>query len=115
MIESELAILSNQDIQQCQTRAQQTLTTEWQLSLPPLTTLLDALHQLYLCLIQNIYLSQEVYSYLLSTYQFLNASDSSIRENLTQDLTILANNSATYNILYDMEKILSDDDNDNDE
>ncbi|CAO3643843.1 unnamed protein product [Cunninghamella echinulata] len=57
-----------------------------------------------------MYLPQESYHYLLSTYQFLNSSDS-IRENITQDLTILANNAATCKILNDMEKILLEDDN----
>lgn len=82
-IETELAILSEPQRVSHMKEAQDQLDKDYQLALPPVSLLLNALHHFYISLIGNKNVSHDLYRYLLSTYQFLDGSNTA-RENLTK-------------------------------
>ncbi|KAG0746142.1 hypothetical protein G6F16_007028 [Rhizopus arrhizus] len=94
-IETELALLSEQECEQILALTQQqTLDT-----IPTLTELLDALHCFFQLLLQNTFLSNSLYFYIMKNYQFLTIPENDI---LVKDLTNLAQEAATKNILKEM-------------
>ncbi|KAI8969057.1 hypothetical protein BDF20DRAFT_892996 [Mycotypha africana] len=58
--------------------------------------LLDALHHFFYLLLDNTHLNNQVYLFIIKNYQFLNKPD---QQGLCKDLTDLARQSATTNIL----------------
>ncbi|KAI8330986.1 hypothetical protein BC941DRAFT_475157 [Chlamydoabsidia padenii] len=109
-VETELSLLSENDLVTCQQQAQTQLDVE-DLVLPSVSVLLDAWHQFYMTLIFNIHVSQDLYKYLLSTYLFVTGGTSA-RENVVKDLTMMARDVATCNALKEMEKLLIEDGDD---
>ncbi|CAO3642976.1 unnamed protein product [Mucor hiemalis] len=94
LVETELAILSNEECAQvCQLAGEQCT------DIPPLTELLDALHVFFLTLLQNTYTSNSLYLHLMKNYQFLTIPDTDI---LTKDLSQLAHEAALNNVYLDI-------------
>lgn len=67
-IETELAVLSNEETNYVLQLVQKKKGLH---EIPPLSVLLDALHTLFYTLIQNVYLSNTFYLYLMKNYRFL--------------------------------------------
>ncbi|KAI8994946.1 hypothetical protein BDB01DRAFT_902610 [Pilobolus umbonatus] len=91
-IESELTVLKEDEVAYVLQRAKD----QSPLPIPPLSTLLDALHSLFKLLLQNVYMSHTLYLYILEHYQFLTHPESDI---LIKDLTSISRKIATENIL----------------
>lgn len=81
-IETELSLLSKNDLLLHQQQAQHELDNS--IPVPSLTILLDAWHQFYLTLVANCFVSHDLYRYLLSTYRFLNSGGDCLRENVVE-------------------------------
>ncbi|KAL0145133.1 hypothetical protein V8B55DRAFT_1458787 [Mucor lusitanicus] len=95
-IETELGLLPLQECADVQTTAHH----QSGLDIPSVHTLLNALHEFFRALLQNVFLSNDVYLYVLRHYRFLTKPDET--DILLKDLTELARKSATDNILRDM-------------
>ncbi|KAL9556310.1 hypothetical protein MBANPS3_001929 [Mucor bainieri] len=95
-IETELSLLQSQECADVQATAHR----QSSLDIPSVQTLLNALHKFFKTLLQNVYLDNDVYLYILRHYRFLTKLDED--EILLKDLTELAQKSATENILRDM-------------
>ncbi|KAG2207202.1 hypothetical protein INT47_012255 [Mucor saturninus] len=94
-IETELAVQTEEEsVHLCQ-QAQ----SKSKLPIPPLSILLDALHVFFHTLLENIYTSNNLYLHIMKNYRFLTIPEKDI---LTQDLSQLASEAATQNILLDM-------------
>ncbi|KAI9245517.1 hypothetical protein BDA99DRAFT_565835 [Phascolomyces articulosus] len=66
---------------------------------PELSELFDASHLLYNALIKNIYLSNDMYWTVISTYEFLSLASSSRQETLIEDIAHNAHEAATIDVL----------------
>ncbi|KAI9499604.1 hypothetical protein BDB00DRAFT_924278 [Zychaea mexicana] len=95
-IETELLALSDQE---CDEHRQAAETQCDNARVPELPELLDAEHQLNSRLIKNIYLSNEMYWTVISTYEFLALASSSRQETLIQDVAQNAHEAATIDVL----------------
>ncbi|ORX62031.1 hypothetical protein DM01DRAFT_1331488 [Hesseltinella vesiculosa] len=107
LIESELAVLDDQLSVEAMTQAQQRLVqTHPNLSIPSLDILLDAAHQFYRALIENVYTNDQVYVYLTKTYQFFTSRYTDGKDNLIDDLVSMAQQATHYTVLEDINQSL---------
>ncbi|EPB86906.1 hypothetical protein HMPREF1544_06332 [Mucor circinelloides 1006PhL] len=95
-IETELSLLQLQECAHLQAKAHD----QSGLDIPSVHTLFNALHEFFKTLLQSVFLSNDVYLYVMRNYRFLTEPDEN--EILLKDLTELAQKSATDNILRDM-------------
>lgn len=66
-IETELSLLQPQECENIQSIAQH----QSEYKIPPLNELLDALHEFFKELLQNVFLSNDLYLYIMKNYRFL--------------------------------------------
>ncbi|KAF7723521.1 hypothetical protein EC973_001896 [Apophysomyces ossiformis] len=112
-VESELMALPTDMREACRELAEQEQQQKEQavpvpvsvpVPVPSLPFLLDALHYFYKTLLQNIYLSNDLYCYILKNYQFFGSTTR--QEALVKDMTEMAHDAALQNVLHDMTRLL---------
>ncbi|KAI8643114.1 hypothetical protein BD408DRAFT_431675 [Parasitella parasitica] len=100
-IETELSLLQPQECRELQDRAHH----QSGYIIPSADELSHALHRFFKELLQNVFLSNDLYLYIIKNYRFLSLPDE--QDILLKDLTELAQKVAASNILHDMLEELS--------
>ncbi|KAI9321531.1 hypothetical protein BX666DRAFT_992103 [Dichotomocladium elegans] len=95
-IETELIALPNHDAIECLRKAQQQAPNKR--SIPSLDTLSNSLRHLLSVLMKNIYVSNDLYWHILSTYDLYNPNQSP-RQLLLEDISNAVNEAASLNVL----------------
>ncbi|KAG2222025.1 hypothetical protein INT45_003670 [Circinella minor] len=104
-IEAELLSLSDQEVDQHRNAAKEQNNHT---RVPEISDLLNAEYLLYKTLIKNIYLSNEMYWTVISTYEFLALASTSRQETLIQDIAQNAQEAATIDVLNIMTSTLQE-------
>ncbi|KAG0174452.1 hypothetical protein DFQ28_006478 [Apophysomyces sp. BC1034] len=99
-VESELMSQPTAIGEQCRERAKQ------EIDVPPLPLLLDALHQFYKTLLQNMYVTNDLYCHIMRTYEFFGWTTP--QDVLIEDMTEMVHDAAINSVLHDMTRWLED-------